>query len=188
MLFFLFDALRAKDVGIEPAHLTHSELAAAPITFLHPFSTYARALCENSRHFLSEPSITGHCLCEDFPNYLFGSSTAAVSSEKGFYMRMFDGQIRVENNLFLWHFEAKIQKSASEHRYIDEGKFSNINQLAKAVGLDSSFVAANLRLRWLAPKVVHELIQGGIGNVSLKQLRHGVPVLWREQEEMWRVG
>ena len=35
MLFFLFDALRAKDVGIEPAHLTHSELAAAPITFLH---------------------------------------------------------------------------------------------------------------------------------------------------------
>ena len=66
-------------------------------------------------------------------------------------------------------------------KYIDEGKFSNINQLAKAVGLDSSFVAANLRLRWLAPKVVHELIQGGIGNVSLKQLRHGVPELWREQ-------
>ena len=96
---------------------------------------------------------------------------------------MFDGQIRVENNLFLWHFEAKIQKSASEHRYIDEGKFSNINQLAKAVGLDSSFVAANLRLRWLAPKVVHELIQGGIGNVSLKQLRHGVPVLWSDQEK-----
>lgn len=68
-------------------------------------------------------------------------------------------------------------------RYIDEGKFSNINQLAKAVGLDSSFVAANLRLRWLAPKVVHELIQGGIGNVSLKQLRHGVPVLWSDQEK-----
>ena len=120
---------------------------------------------------------------QSIPNYLFGSSTASVSSEKGFYMRMFDGQIRVENNLFLWHFEAKIQKSASEHRYIDEGKFSNINQLAKAVGLDSSFVAANLRLRWLAPKVVHELIQGGIGNVSLKQLRHGVPVLWSDQEK-----
>ena len=50
------------------------------------------------------------------PNILFGCPPASVSSEKEFYMRMFDGQIRVENNLFLWHFEAKIQKSASEHR------------------------------------------------------------------------
>ena len=150
---------------------------------LAELSTFSRALCEDFRQFLSELSIAGHGLCEDFPKILFGCPPAAVSSEKGFYMRMFDGQIRVENNLFLWHFEAKIQKSASEHRYIDEGKFSNINQLAKAVGLDSSFVAANLRLRWLAPKVVHELIQGGIGNVSLKQLRHGVPVLWSDQEK-----
>ena len=83
---------------------------------LAELSTFSRALYEDSRHFLSSPSIIEHYLCEDFPNYLFGSSTAAVSSEKGFYMRMFDGQIRVENNLFLWHFEAKNQKSASEHR------------------------------------------------------------------------
>ncbi len=60
---------------------------------------------------------------------------------------------------------------------------TSIRQLAKAVGLDESVVSATLRLRWLAPKVVHELIQGGIGNVSLKQLRHGVPVLWSDQEK-----
>ena len=83
---------------------------------LAELSTYARTLCEDFRHFLSVPSIAWHYLCEDFPKFLFGCPPAAVSSEKGFYMRMFDGQIRVENNLFLWHFEAKNQKSASEHR------------------------------------------------------------------------
>ena len=36
---------------------------------LAEFSAYARALCEDFRHFLSEASITGHGLCEDFPNY-----------------------------------------------------------------------------------------------------------------------
>ena len=36
-------------------------------------------------------------------------------------------------------------------KYIDEGKFSNIRKLAKAVGLDESVVGATLRLRWLVP-------------------------------------
>ncbi len=66
-------------------------------------------------------------------------------------------------------------------KFIDEGKFKNIRQLAKAIGQDESTVGKTLRLRWLAPGVVHELIHGGCGDVSLKQLRHGVPELWREQ-------
>ncbi len=71
-----------------------------------------------------------------------------------------------------------------EIKYIDEGKFSNIRKLAKAVGLDESVVGATLRLRWLAPGVVHDILNGGCKDVSLKQLRHGVPELWKEQEEM----
>ena len=66
-------------------------------------------------------------------------------------------------------------------KYIDEGKFSNIRKLAKAVGLDESVVGATLRLRWLAPGVIHDILSGGCKAVSLKQLRHGVPELWREQ-------
>ena len=66
-------------------------------------------------------------------------------------------------------------------KYIDEGKFSNIRKLAKAVGLDESVVGATLRLRWLAPGLVHDILSGGCKDVSLKQLRHGVPELWREQ-------
>ena len=66
-------------------------------------------------------------------------------------------------------------------KYIDEGKFSNIRKLAKAVGLDESVVGATLRLQWLAPGVIHDILSGGCKDVSLKQLRHGVPELWREQ-------
>ena len=66
-------------------------------------------------------------------------------------------------------------------KFIDDGRFKNIRQLAKAVGLDESVVGATLRLRWLAPGLVHDILNGGCKDMSLKQLRHGVPELWREQ-------
>ena len=77
---------------------------------LAEFSAYARALCEDFRHFLSEPSITEHGLCEDFPKILFGGSLAAGSAEKSFSMKKFGEHVRTKANLFLWHFEGKNQK------------------------------------------------------------------------------
>ena len=76
----------------------------------HPFSTYAHALCELFRHFLSSPSITGHCLCEDFPIILFGGLPAAGYAEKSFSMQMFGEHVRAKTNLFLCRFEGKNQK------------------------------------------------------------------------------
>jgi len=76
----------------------------------HPFSTYACALYEDSRHFLSSPSIIEHYLCEDFPKFLFGDSPAAGSAEESFSMKTFGEHVRAKANLFLWHFEGKIQK------------------------------------------------------------------------------
>ena len=73
-------------------------------------TVYARALCEDFRHFLSEPSITEHGLCEDFPKILFGGSPVAGIAEKSFSMKMFGEHIRANTNIFLWHFEGKIQK------------------------------------------------------------------------------
>jgi hypothetical protein len=73
-------------------------------------SAFARALCEDIQHFLSEPSITGHCLCEDFPIFLFGRPPATGSAEKSFSMKMFGEHVRTKANLFLWHFEGKNQK------------------------------------------------------------------------------
>jgi len=74
------------------------------------FSTYARALCEDIRHFLSKVGITGHGLCEDFPIFLFGRPPATGSAEKSFSMQMFGEHVRAKTNLFLWHFEGKNQK------------------------------------------------------------------------------
>jgi hypothetical protein len=73
--------------------------------------------------------------------------------------------------------------------YIDSGKFKNAVELAKAVGLDKSVVSNTLRLRLLSPKIVHMILCGDVPDgLSLKQLRHGVPELWKEQEEKWGVG
>ena len=72
--------------------------------------TFSRALCEDFRYFLSAPSITGHCLCEDFPKILFGGSPASESAEKSLFMRKLGDHVRTKKHLFLWHFEGKIQK------------------------------------------------------------------------------
>ena len=42
------------------------------------------ALCKDFRHFLFMLGITGHCLCEDFPIFLFGGIGAP-----GIWQRMF---------------------------------------------------------------------------------------------------
>ena len=78
--------------------------------FMLEQTSCARALCEDFRHFLSEPSITVHSLCEDFPIFLFGGSPVAGYAEKSFSMQMFGEHVRAKTNLFLWHFEGKNQK------------------------------------------------------------------------------
>ena len=75
-----------------------------------PFLTYTCVLCEDFLHFLSTPSITGHCLCEEIPKKLFGGPPATGSAEKSFSMKMYGEHVRTKTNLFLWHFEGKNQK------------------------------------------------------------------------------
>ena len=85
-------------------------LATPPSDFILEQTSFARALCEDIRQFLSELSITEHGLCEDFPKILFGGPPAAGSAEKSFSMKMFGEHVRAKTNLFLWHFEGKNQK------------------------------------------------------------------------------
>lgn len=77
---------------------------------LAEFSAYARALCEDFRHFLSRSSITGHVLCEDFPKILLDGSPVAGSAEKSLFMQKLGEHLYEKENLFLWHFEGKNQK------------------------------------------------------------------------------
>ena len=74
------------------------------------FSAYARALCEDFRHFLSTQSITEHCLCEDFPIILFGGPPASGSAEKSLFMRKLGDHVRTSKHGVLCRFEGKIQK------------------------------------------------------------------------------
>ena len=77
---------------------------------LAELSPYARTLCEDFRQFLSELSIIGHGLCEDFPIILFGGSPVAGCAEKSLFMQKLGEHLYEKENLFLWHFEGKIQK------------------------------------------------------------------------------
>lgn len=71
-------------------------------------------------------------------------------------------------------------------RYIDEGKFRNIRELAKAIGQDETAVAKTMRLRMLSPAIVHRIVTGDIPrSLNLKNLRQGIPDVWSEQEEKW---
>ena len=71
-------------------------------------------------------------------------------------------------------------------QYIDEGKFRNIRELAKAIGQDETAVAKTMRLRMLSPAIVHHIVTGDIPrSLNLKNLRQGIPDVWSEQEEKW---
>ena len=84
--------------------------------FVPEQTSCARALCEDFRQFLSAPSITEHGLCEDFPKILLDGSPVAGSAEKSLFMQKLGEHLHEKENLFLWHFEGKIQKNASEYR------------------------------------------------------------------------
>ena len=71
-------------------------------------------------------------------------------------------------------------------KYIDEGKFKNITELAKAIGQDKGVVASIMRLRLLSPAIVHRIVTGDIPRtLTLKDLRTSFPDVWSEQEERW---
>ena len=109
-----------------------------------PFLTYACVLCEDFLHFLSTPSITERSLCEETPKYLFGDSPAAESVEKSFSLcESMENHILGKTKLFLWHFEAKNPKNASEYR-------SFVCENAHSGGLAVDFFNANsFTAEWL---------------------------------------
>ena len=68
---------------------------------------------------------------------------------------------------------------------IDEGHFSNVGELANAVGKDRAYVARVLRLTLLAPEIVHAVLTGDLpDNFSVDMLKQALPVLWSEQKEV----
>ena len=79
---------------------------------------------------------------------------------------------------------------------IDEGKFSNIKDLAATVGVDSGHISRTIRLTLLSPKIIHKLLSGELDlswihkllsgelDLSLDSCRRSLPDSWAEQEKV----
>ena len=68
-------------------------------------------------------------------------------------------------------------------KMIDEGKFSNIKDLAATVGVDSGHISRTIRLTLLSPKIIHKLLSGEL-DLSLDSCRRSLPDSWAEQEKV----
>ena len=69
-------------------------------------------------------------------------------------------------------------------KMIDEGKFSNIKDLAATIGVDSGLISRTIRLTLLSPKIIHKLLSGEL-DLSWDSCRRSFPDSWAEQEKMF---
>ena len=68
-------------------------------------------------------------------------------------------------------------------RWLDEGRYRNINELAEAVGRDRAIVSHTLQLAMLSPEIVHMAIAGTLPpHISFKNFKAGLPADWTEQK------
>jgi len=80
-------------------------------------------------------------------------------------------------------FVVALARAFRWQQYIDDGKFKNITELAKNIGLDEACVARTLRLRLLSPTIIHRIIKGDIPQrLNMTALRGPLPDIWEEQE------
>lgn len=85
------------------------------------------------------------------------------------------------------HQEALVVALARAHRWqrlLDDGKFKSVSDLAREIGLDTSFSARLLRLTLLAPDIVEAILMGEEpSGLSLTTLTKQLPRDWTEQRE-----
>ena len=67
---------------------------------------------------------------------------------------------------------------------IDDGKYENMKELAKALGLENGAVTKVVRLTLLSPKIIHKIIIGDI-TINSNILREKIPLLWKDQEKLY---
>jgi len=89
---------------------------------------------------------------------------------------------------------------------IDEGKYSNVHELARAIGKDDAYVSRiirftllapdiihavlagkknkSIRLTLLAPEIIHAILHGTLKkSISMETLRKSWPENWEEQKK-----
>ena len=69
---------------------------------------------------------------------------------------------------------------------IDSGKFSNVHELARAIGKDDAYVSRIIRFTLLAPDIIHAVFAGSINkSISTEKLKQSLPTLWEDQKKMF---
>ena len=69
---------------------------------------------------------------------------------------------------------------------IDSGKFSNVHELARAIGKDDGYVSRIIRLTLLSPEIIHAIIAGTLEeDIGIEQLKQAMPLMWNEQKKMF---
>ena len=79
----------------------------------------------------------------------------------------------------------QLARAYAWQKAIDEGRFLNGKELAKALGIDRSRVSRTLRLARLSPAIVHRIITGDYPcTLNAVKLRESIPLDWDEQERV----
>jgi hypothetical protein len=69
---------------------------------------------------------------------------------------------------------------------LESGEYKGLEDIAKANQVDRSYVGGILQLTSLAPDIVESILQGGeYSELSLRDFRKGIPVLWEEQRRVF---
>ena len=75
-----------------------------------------------------------------------------------------------------------IAKAYSWQDQLESGEFEDLEDIAKANGVDRSYVGRMLQLTSLAPDIVESILAGqAFADISLRQCRKGFSVCWEEQ-------
>jgi hypothetical protein len=70
---------------------------------------------------------------------------------------------------------------------IEKGEFASVTELAKAKKVNQSYAYRVLRLTYLAPAVIVDLLNGRHSHLMLKQLMKPLPVTWSTQLKMLNI-
>jgi len=83
-----------------------------------------------------------------------------------------------------------VEAIAKAHRWqaqLESGEYASLEDLAKDVGCDRTYVGRILHLTSLAPDIVEAILRGEEPDgISLEKLRKNLPVRWEEQRERWQ--
>jgi hypothetical protein len=78
-----------------------------------------------------------------------------------------------------------IAKAYSWQDQLESGEFEDLEDIAKASGVDRSYVGRMLQLTSLAPDIVESILAGQeFADISLQKCRKGIPAIWVDQRRI----